>query len=155
MTEIRIWFLGIFAAAILLDLLCGLVTEGTFRKLCKLLAGLTMLLVMAKPLVRWDLTSVLSRYENAFSAVEDETQTYRENLISQESALIADKAAAYIAKTASTMGITCEAEVVCEVRDAVPYPSAVSMNVPYHPQLSETIARELGISGESQYWQGE
>lgn len=155
MTELRIWFLGVFAAALLLNLLCGLVADGTFRKICKLLAGLTMLLVMVRPLLQWDLKNVFSRYEDAFRTVESETQTYQQDLISRQSAIIADKTAAYIAKTASTMGITCEAEVVCEQTEGVPYPTEVSLNIPFHSQLSKAIEQDLAIVREKQHWQGE
>lgn len=155
MTALRSWLVGIFAAALVLCLVQALVPKGAFEKLVRMLSGIVMVLVILRPLVQLDWESVTDIFAGAGENVQSKMDTYREDLLEEESKIIAGETAAYIAKTAGTMGITCTAEVQCEVRDGVPYPAAVRLDVPYCRALSEKIASDLAIPEEEQYWRGE
>ena len=55
---------------------------------------------------------------------------------------------------AAHLGLTCRAEVRCEVRDGTPQPATAAMDIPYDARLAAAIADDLGIPAEKQSWQG-
>ena len=67
-------------------------------------------------------------------------------------ALIADKTAAYIASKGDDLGITCTPRVEMEDRDGVPWPSAVTLDIPKDEALSAWLSTELAIDDAHQYW---
>ena len=75
-------------------------------------------------------------------------------LTSQPESIIADSTAAYISEQAAHLGLTCRAEVRCEVRDGTPQPASAAMDIPYDARLAAAIADDLGIPAEKQSWQG-
>ena len=67
-------------------------------------------------------------------------------------ALIADKTAAYIASKGDALGLDCTPQVETQPREGVPYPSAVTLDIPEDAALAAWISEELAIDRAHQYW---
>ena len=67
---------------------------------------------------------------------------------------IEEKTAAYIASKGAELGLDCTAQVETEVRDGVPYPSSVTLDVSRDPALAAWMAAELDIGESGQHWAG-
>ncbi len=156
MTALRMWLLGVLAAALVISLLQSVMPQGAFAALGRLLSGLTMVLVLLQPLAGGELRALgghLAGIGTGITAEERAEDYRRENYRAQEE-LIQREAGAYIAKTAEELGLTCRAEVRCREENGLPLPDAVTLDISYHPGLSRRIAKELGIPAERQSWQG-
>ena len=140
MVEIlRGWLLGLVAAALILTVLRALVPKGSIRPVARVTAGLVLLLVRYDELER----EITARIEDYQALHENELES-----------IIADSTAAYISEQAAHLGLTCRAEVRCEVRDGTPQPATAAMDIPYDARLAAAIADDLGIPAEKQSWQG-
>ena len=118
------------------------------------MAGLVLLLVLLRPLAGLGGGSLRVRYdelEREITARIEDYQTLHENELES---IIADSTAAYISEQAAHLGLTCRAEVRCEVRDGTPQPASAAMDIPYDARLAAAIADDLGIPAEKQSWQG-
>ena len=148
MVEIlRGWLLGLVAAALILTVLRALVPKGSIRPVARVTAGL-------RPLAGLGGGSLRVRYdelEREITARIEDYQTLHENELES---IIADSTAAYISEQAAHLGLTCRAEVRCEVRDGTPQPASAAMDIPYDARLAAAIADDLGIPAEKQSWQG-
>ena len=145
MVEIlRGWLLGLVAAALILTVLRALVPKGSIRPVARVTAGLVLLLGGSLR-VRYD------ELEREITARIEDYQTLHENELES---IIADSTAAYISEQAAHLGLTCRAEVRCEVRDGTPQPASAAMDIPYDARLAAAIADDLGIPAEKQSWQG-
>lgn len=155
MVEIlRGWLLGLVAAALILTVLRALVPKGSIRPVARVTAGLVLLLVLLRPLAGLGGGSLRVRYdelEREITARIEDYQTLHENELES---IIADSTAAYISEQAAHLGLTCRAEVRCEVRDGTPQPASAAMDIPYDVRLAAAIADDLGIPAEKQSWQG-
>lgn len=155
MVEIlRGWLLGLVAAALILTVLRALVPKGSIRSVARVTAGLVLLLVLLRPLAGLGGGSLRVRYdelEREITARIEDYQTLHENELES---IIADSTAAYISEQAAHLGLTCRAEVRCEVRDGTPQPASAVMDIPYDARLAAAIADDLGIPAEKQSWQG-
>lgn len=155
MVEIlRGWLLGLVAAALILTVLRALMPKGSIRPVARVTAGLVLLLVLLRPLAGLGGGSLRVRYdelEREITARIEDYQTLHENELES---IIADSTAAYISEQAERLGLTCRAEVRCEVRDGTPQPASAAMDIPYDAQLAAAIADDLGIPAEKQSWQG-
>ena len=155
MTFLRDWLFGIVMTAMVLSVVYSLIPKGKFQAIARCAGGLLMLLVMIRPLLGADWEIWDRSYDQWETAIGEQTQEYRIEQIGELSAIIAEKTAAYIQDKAAALGTVCCAEVVCEERNGVPFPSAVSLNTPYDETLSGIIREELDIPAERQYWQEE
>ena len=155
MVEIlRGWLLGLVAAALILTVLRALVPKGSIRPVARVTAGLVLLLVLLRPLAGLGGGSLRVRYdelEREITARIEDYQTLHENELES---IIADSTAAYISEQAAHLGLTCRAEVRCEVRDGTPQPASAAMDIPYDARRAAAIADDLGIPAEKQSWQG-
>lgn len=155
MVEIlRGWLLGLVAAALILTVLRALVPKGSIRPVARVTAGLVLLLVLLRPLAGLGGGALRVRYdelEREITARIEDYQTLHENELES---IIADSTAAYISEQAAHLGLTCRAEVRCEVRDGTPQPASAAMDIPYDVRLAAAIADDLGIPAEKQSWQG-
>ena len=131
MVEIlRGWLLGLVAAALILTVLRALVPKGSIRPVARVTAGLVLLLVLLRPLAGLGGGSLRVRYdelEREITARIEDYQTLHENELES---IIADSTAAYISEQAAHLGLTCRAEVRCEVRDGTPQPASAAMDIP-------------------------
>ena len=111
-----------------------------------------LLLVIVRPLLGLDLTELALRYEDYRQQIQALTEEYRRSGDAEFAALIADKTAAYIASKGDDLGITCTPRVEMEDRDGVPWPSAVTLDIPKDEALSAWLSTELAIDDAHQYW---
>ena len=138
---LRTWLLGVIAAGMIVGILYALLPRGRMKAVAHTVGGMALLLVIVRPLLGLDLTELALRYEE-----------YRRSGDAEFAALIADKTAAYIASKGDDLGITCTPRVEMEDRDGVPWPSAVTLDIPKDEALSAWLSTELAIDDAHQYW---
>lgn len=155
MVEIlRGWLLGLVAAALILTVLRALVPKGSIRPVARVTAGLVLLLVLLRPLAGLGGGSLRVRYdelEREITARIEDYQTLHENELES---IIADSTAAYISEQAAHLGLTCRAEVRCEVRDGTPRPHPRRWTFRMTRGWPPPSPDDLGIPAEKQSWQG-
>lgn len=155
MVEIlRGWLLGLVAAALILTVLRALVPKGSIRPVARVTAGLVLLLVLLRPLAGLGGGSLRVRYDELEREITARIEDYQALHENELESIIADSTAAYISEQAAHLGLTCRAEVRCEVRDGTPQPASAAMDIPYDTRLAAAIADDLGIPAEKQSWQG-
>lgn len=155
MVEIlRGWLLGLVAAALILTVLRALMPKGSIRPVARVTAGLVLLLVLLRPLAGLGGGSLCVRYDELEREITARIEDYQALHENELESIIADSTAAYISEQAAHLGLTCRAEVRCEVRDGTPQPASAAMDIPYDAQLAAAIADDLGIPAEKQSWQG-
>ena len=98
------------------------------------------------------LFEIAGKYEDYEREIEELTEAYRQADQEKLAELIADKTAAYIASKGDDLGITCTPRVEMEDRDGVPWPSAVTLDIPKDEALSAWLSTELAIDDAHQYW---
>lgn len=153
MSDIRTWLVGLFAAAAVVSVLYSLIPRGKLLVIARCSGGLVLLLALLRPVLHWDGPI----WENSFRRWQDEMETASlemqgagENRLSS---LIADKTAAYIQEKAEAMGLTCHPTVSTSLRQWVPFPDRVWLDIPFHGALSDCIANDLDIPQDRQIWQ--
>ena len=132
---LRTWLLGVIAAGMIVGILYALLPRGRMKAVAHTVGGMALLLVIVRPLLGLDLT-----------------EQYRRSGDAEFAALIADKTAAYIASKGDDLGVTCTPQVETEERDGVPWPSAVTLDIPKNEALSAWLSTELAIDDAHQYW---
>lgn len=152
MEQLRQWLLGLMAVAFVLTLLYALLPAGAVRRVARSSGALVLLLALLGPLRGWD-TSGLSPDLSALSRELDEQIAQYEQQNQTQLALgIQQRCAAYISEKAAQLNIRCQPQVETELREGIPCPSRVTLDVPKHQPLSELIEQDLGIPPESQFW---
>lgn len=152
MAALGSWLLGIIAAAMVLSILYGLLPKGTIRSISRVTGGLILMLVILRPLAGGDWTHLMTRYADYQESIDDRIENYRRQNEKETERIIREKTAAYISDKAVQMGLTCHAQVETRLQQGVPYPAAVSLDIPKNAELSDMIAEELGIPAEKQRW---
>lgn len=153
MTILKNWLVGVMAACAFLSVCYALLPKGKFRTVARCSGGLVLLLVLIQPLVQTDWSELLNAWDNWQTELDLENEKYSEQQNAELTAIIAEKTAAYIEEKAASLGVVCHARIDCEERNGVPFPTAVTMDIPYDKQISELMCEELDIQAESQYWQ--
>ena len=148
----RQWLIGIISAALILTIFYAMIPAGKLRSVGKLAGSLILLLVVLRPLVQMDLHWDLS-YEKYAGQIQDEIDRLQEKNQQEAEMIIAEQTAAYISDKGRQLGVSCAPVVSTRLRDGVPYPDAVRMDIPYRQDLADHIAAELGIPEERQVWQ--
>lgn len=146
------WLFAIVAAAMVLSLLYAMVPKGAILTAAKCTGGLILLLVMLRPLVslQWEEVTLPYEYwaEEITVRTEELTQSNRREMESR----IQEECSAYISEKAAQLGLAVCAEIRCCERDGIPFPTEVTMDIPYHAALSQMITQDLGIAPQDQYW---
>lgn len=133
--------------------LAGTVTQEPLADLIGALgSAFGLMLVIVRPLLGLDLAELALRYEDYRQQIQALTEEYRRSGDAEFAALIADKTAAYIASKGDDLGVTCTPQVETEERDGVPWPSAVTLDIPKNEVLSAWLSTELAIDDAHQYW---
>ena len=153
MTFFRTWLFGIVAASMALSILYALLPKGAILTAAKCAGSLILILVMLRPLVTLRLEDLAVSYDVWEERTAEQTEQLTQDNLSSMEALIEEECSAYISEKAAQLGLTVKAEVLCEVRDGVPFPAEVTLDIPYNEMLSESIAADLDIPYEKQYWQ--
>lgn len=149
----RIWLFGIVAASMALSILYALLPKGAILTAAKCAGSLILILVMLRPLVTLRVEDLEFSYDGWEDLTTEQTEQLTQDNLSEMEALIEGECSAYISEKAAQLGLTVRAEVLCELRDGVPFPGSVTLNIPYHEELSDTIAADLDIPYEKQHWQ--
>lgn len=153
MTFFRSWLFGIVAASMALSLLYALVPKGAILTAAKCTGSLILILVMLRPLVSLRIEDFTPSYDYWDSEIAAQAEEMTEDNRASMESLIEDECGAYISEKAAQLGLTVHAEVFCELRDGVPFPAEVTLDIPYHAALSQCITQDLDIAAEKQYWQ--
>lgn len=153
---LRDWLLGIIAAGLLVSVLYALLPRGRMQTVARGIGGVILLLVILRPVMGWEWEDVsLSSYEDCRRELETLTEEYRQSADRELAALIEEKTAAYIASRGSDLGAPCTARVETALRDGVPYPVSVTLDIPRHEALSAWLTQELEIGEAYQHWRTE
>ena len=149
---LRTWLLGIIAAGMVIGVLYALLPKGRMKPIAHAAGGAALLLVIVQPVLELDFMEFAGKYEDYEREIEELTEAYRQADQEKLAELIADKTAAYIASKGDDLGITCTPRVETEDRDGVPWPSAVTLDIPKDEALSAWLSTELAIDDAHQYW---
>ena len=153
MTFFRTWLFGIVAASMALSILYALLPKGAILTAAKCAGSLILILVMLRPLVTLQVEDLEFSYDVWEEKTTEQTEQLAQDNLREMEALIEEECSAYISEKAAQLGLTVKAEVLCEVRDGVPFPAEVTLNIPYNEMLSDTIAADLDIPYDKQHWQ--
>lgn len=153
MTFFNGWLFGIVAASIALSLVYAMVPKGAILSAAKCAGSLILILVMLRPLLSLRSEEFSVSYEKWEGELAAQTEDLAQENLQEMEALIEGEVRAYISEKGIQLGLTVLPEVYCEVRDGVPFPGEVHLDIPYHGELSQCISEELAIGPERQYWQ--
>ena len=147
------WIVGLIVTCGVLSLCYAAVPKGRFRSILRCTGGLLLLFAVIQPLVQTDWSELVRNYDDWKTELDLQSEEYQKLQADALNVLIAEKTAAYIEEKATSMGVVCHAQIDCEQREGVPFPTAVTIDIPYNSGLSAFIENELDIQAESQYWQ--
>lgn len=151
MHMIKTWLLGVILTSFAVALARQIAPKGRQQTMVRLAGGLVMILAMLQPLGTAD-WSVASVPAGGFLAEAQEQPWYEEQL-SEFSAIIAEKTAAYIWDKAQTLGLDCGVTVSADVGESgIPLPSLVTIHGAYHAGLSAWLDEEVGLPADKQIW---
>lgn len=153
MTMFKTWLFGVVAAAMALSILYGLLPKGAMMTVAKCVGSVILVLVMLRPIISLETWALFDTYNSLEREIASQTESLAEKNLWEMKTLIEEECAAYISEKGAQMGVEVHAEVRCYVREGVPFPGEVSLNIPYHHNLSECIAQELEIAPSKQHWQ--
>ena len=150
---LRNWLIAVAAAAFLVSLSQSLIPEGTVRKIAGFAGGLTLLLVMVRPLLGADFDHLDFHYEDyagEISQRQTELQTQSDQTLQE---LIAEKTEAYILDKAAALGVDCTVRVLMEPgEDGTPIPAGAELTGEKSDALADYMEQELGIPKERQVY---
>lgn len=149
---LRTWLLGIIAAGMLVGVLYALLPKGRMKPIAHAAGGLALLLAILQPLLSLVPERLTLRYQGYARQIEELTEEYRQADSAELAARIAESTGAYIVSKGETLGLTCTATVETQLRDGLPWPVAVTLDIPRSEALSAWISTELAIDSEHQYW---
>ncbi|MBR5571089.1 MAG: hypothetical protein IKV99_00395 [Oscillospiraceae bacterium] len=152
MTVFSSWLFGIVAASMALSLVYAMVPKGAILSAAKCAGSLILILVMLRPLLSLRAEEFTVSYEKWERELTAQTEDLAAKNLEELEALIEGEVSAYISEKGTQLGLTVHSEVYCEVREGVPFPVEVHLDIPYHGALSQYISQELDISPERQYW---
>ncbi len=150
---LKAWLLGVIAAAMVLAVAYALVPKGAVRAIAKVTGGLTLFLVLVRPVIGVNLDQLKFRYEDYAEQIDTQIAQYREENRMQMEEIIERQTGAYISEKAEKWGVICSVRVEAQMRDGVPVPSSVYMDTVRHEALSQWITQELGIGETQQHWE--
>jgi len=153
LTFFRTWLFGIVAASMALSVLYALIPKGAILTAAKCAGSLILILVMLRPLVTLRVEDLEFSYDGWEEKTTEQTEQLTQDNLREMEARIEEACCTYISEKAAQLGAGATVEVLCEVRDGVPFPAEVTLNIPYHKALSDIIAADLDIPYERQHWQ--
>ena len=156
MDSLRQWLVSLTAAAIFLRAAESLVSQGGVRRVLRLAGGLVLLMILLRPV-----TGIVSRLPQLnFPDWRAETEQWEEELRqSQEAELegfIEGELQSYIWDKEQSLGLAYPVSVSTRPgAGGGSVPDRVSIDGPFHQELSDWLTTELGLGPESQIWQEE
>lgn len=152
-TWLKDWLTGLIAAAMVLSLLYAMVPKGTMHAIIRFGGGLVLLLAVLRPLLQVDVEELQVQYRSYQQEVDRQIAVYQEENQAQMASIIEEELSAYISKKAEGMGLSCQVQVETELKDGIPMPCGVSLDIPYNAALGRWIETETGIAEEKQSWE--
>lgn len=156
MDFIRQYILGILAAAVI----CGIInsffkSKGSYGTIIKLLTGLFMTITLISPVIKLELSDMVSYLEGLSLEADGAVEYGRQVAGESAAAIIKSQTEAYILDKAAFWELNLKVEVTLSESDP-PVPESVVLKGSASPyvksQLSKYIADDLGISEEQQKW---
>ena len=150
---VKMWIFGLVAAAAATAVLYELLPKGSIRAIARVTGGLTMLLVLIRPLLGLDLWDFQWKYDGYRQEIDRQIQIYQEENQQQMAAIIQEKTQAYISEKAEQLGVTCQAEVEVALVDGIWQPVSATLHIPRHQELSHILSEDLGLGEDQQHWE--
>ncbi len=150
--QIRHWLFALLAVVMALSIFYALVPKGTIRIVMRFTGGFVLILALLQPLSALDLANWRVEYDVLSDSINEQIGDYQQDQSEQMQSIIQQQTAAYIQDKGKELGLTCQPIVDTEEKDGVPYPIAVTMDIPKNEALSEIIAKDLGIPENAQHW---
>ena len=159
MTAASEWVRAVAGAALVCAAASVLAPKGCVKGVLKLLCGIVLLLVVLKPLTKFDsaqLSLAMTDYRARAAEIAGDAQETQNAL---DRRFIEQKFSAYIldkAKALGLSGITAEVKVKWGEDCWYPYAAKLTGAPPLREKtlLENEIEAELGIPKERQYWNG-
>lgn len=155
MSEFQLWLFRMVGISILCALAEDLMPSGVVKQAGKLACALLVLWVMLSPV-----TELMQAFEDGFEipvreTLEERTQQLEMQVENQRKIIIEEKYAAYIVDKAATLGVTCKAEVNCQLGEEGLYlPEWARMTGTFsdvaQSQMTQLLEKELNLSWQRQ-----
>lgn len=146
------YLFSLTAAALLTAICQAMMPAGAVKRVSSFTCALVLFVVTVRPILQTDYGALLSRWEEAYTAlaVYDPAMEEQNTFLTQQ--LITRRTAAYIEAKAEEQGIHCTAVIGCRMEEGLPVPDRVTWQgkADLHCQsiLTELTERELGIPPE-------
>ena len=155
MDGIRSYFLAVVAACMLAVLACALVKSSRLQRITRFIAGILILLTVATPLLRIDLSGLADRILALGEHTGFDSRQVSKDYQTMLRELVRENTESYIEKKAEALGGTIQAEVTLDYGE---YPQPVhavltgSMLPDAARELESYIRDSLGIPSEEVEW---
>ena len=155
MLSIQQYILSVTSITVACGVLQMLLADGTASSLIKIIASLTISIVVLTPLIKRDIFRWDMQFESIISDASEviaEGQTVASDMVQQR---IKDRAEEYILTTASNMGADIKASVELESEfpnEPVRLIIQGSISPYVKQQLGASISKDLGILEENITW---
>lgn len=156
MELIRTWILTVTVSALVIAGAEALMPQGGVKRVGRLTGGLILVLGILQPLVTMDYDQLYDMV-NTLPAGAIRQETLDQAAQEPMKEIIEEELAAYIVDKGAQLGLTCAAQVTCEIgADGVPLPKSVSVTGVMTPaqreQLCQAITQDLGLAREDQIY---
>lgn len=153
MEGIKNWIMGVIAISFAVSLGEQLVSQKTIARIWSMAGSILVLLAVLMPLTR--LTGEEFAVSFSGAKTEELADELRQEGEEHLSLGIAAQLEAYISDKANALGLAGEIRVNTSVEEGVVSIKGVELEMPFDPQLSDYLFRELGFPREEQRWQEE
>ena len=154
--SLRQWLVSLTAAAILLGAAESLVTQGSVRRVLRLAGGVVLMILLLRPLsgIAGNLPQL------SIDGFRQETEQREEELKKQQEeavgGLIESELGSYIWDKEQSHGLDYPVSVSTRPgAGGGSVPDRVSIDGPFHQELSDWLTTELGLGPECQIWREE
>ena len=156
MEEVRQYVISVTAAAVFCAMITGLLNKnGSGYTIVKLLSSLLLAYTVIAPWTKINLSNFSLYTDEIASAAERFAEQGTDYAYSESSAIIKEKAEAYILDKAASMGLDIEVEVTLSTT-ALPTPESAVIQGAVSPYAKERLQvcfqNELGIPKENLVW---
>ena len=152
----RAWLLAMLAACILCSVADSLMPTGPVKGVGKLVCGLVLLCALLSGAKGLDVAAGQAWLDDWLAGVGEE-RAYLENQVNGEmKTIIEERFAEYIVDKAAELGLSCTAQVTCQLEGEVYLPSRVQLDgvleEGQRERLTQIIWEELGVPPEEQVY---
>ena len=152
---IKTWIIGVIAISFAVSLGEQMVTQKAIGRVWSLAGSILVILAVLSPLVRLPGGGGRLALSHHRGEVEEMTEMLRRQGEEELALGIAGQLEAYISDKAKALGLAGEIRVKTSAEEGVVVIEGVELAMPFDPQLSDYLSREVGLSREEQQWQEE